>query len=106
MAIKKIQFDVPYGTVSLEHNSIIDVSEKPSIENYVNAGIYVIDNHYMKEIPTNQRYDMTDFVSYLLSKNKKISGYLINGDWTDMGQLKDYFLANGVNPHNAEELKL
>ena len=94
MAIKKIQFDVPYGTVSLEHNRIVDLSEKPSVENYVNAGIYVIDNQCIKEIPTNQQCDMTEFISYLLSKNKKISGYLINGDWTDIGQLKDYWSAN------------
>jgi len=112
MAIKKIQFDVPYGTVSLEHNSIIDVSEKPSIENYVNAGIYVIDNHYMKEIPINQQYDMTDFVSYLLSKNKKISGYLINGEWVDMGQLRDYCSANKTElikaqpPDNIKEFSI
>ena len=106
MGIKKIQFDVPYGTVTLEHNRIINLSEKPSVENYINAGIYIIDNQCIEEIPINQHYDMTDFVLYLLSKNKKISGYLINGDWTDMGQLKDYFLANGVNPHNAEALKL
>ena len=94
MAIKKIQFDVPYGTVSLEHNSIIAVSEKPSVENYINAGIYVIDNQSMKEIPLNQSYEMTDFISYLLSHNRKISGYLINGEWIDMGQIKDYFSAN------------
>jgi NDP-sugar pyrophosphorylase family protein len=37
---------------------------------------------------------MTDFTSYLLSKNKKISGYLINGEWTDIGQLKDYWSVN------------
>lgn len=94
MAIKKIQFDVPYGTVSLEHNRIIDLSEKPSVENYINAGIYVIDNHCVREIPASQHYDMTDFISHLLSKNRKISGYLINGDWTDIGQLKDYWSAN------------
>ena len=110
MAIKKIQFDVPYGTVTLEHNSIVNLSEKPSVENYVNAGIYVIDNLCIKEIPTNQQYDMTDFISYLLLKNKKISGYLINGDWTDIGQLKDYWSANSnelINAHaNTQSEKL
>jgi len=106
VAIKKIQFDVPYGTVSLEHNRIVDLSEKPSIENYINAGIYVIDNHCIKEIPTNQPYDMTDLISHLLSNKRKISGYLINDEWTDIGQLKDYFLANGVDPHNIDELNI
>ncbi|MBW2184679.1 MAG: NTP transferase domain-containing protein, partial [Deltaproteobacteria bacterium] len=94
MAIKKIQFDVPYGTVALEHNRIIDLSEKPSVENYINAGIYVIDNHCVREIPASQHYDMTDFISHLLSKNRKISGYLIKGSWTDIGQLKDYWSVN------------
>jgi len=109
MAIKKIQFDVPYGTVALEHNSIIDLSEKPSVENYINAGIYVIDNHCVSEIPASQHYDMTDFISHLLSKNRKISGYLINGEWTDIGQLKDYWSANSNElikaqpPHNIKE---
>jgi len=110
MAIKKIQFDVPYGTVTLEHNSIVNLSEKPSVENYVNAGIYIIDNQCIKEIPINQRHDMTEFISYLLSKNKKISGYLINGDWTDIGQLKDYWSANSnelINAHaNTQSEKL
>lgn len=104
MAIKKIHLDVPYGTVTLKHNSIVDLSEKPTVESYVNAGIYVIDNHCLKEIPANQHYDMTDFISHLLSHNRKISGYLINDEWTDVGRLKDYFIANGVNPHNITEL--
>jgi NDP-sugar pyrophosphorylase family protein len=47
---------------------------------------------------------MTDFISHLLSHNLKISGYLINDEWTDIGQLKDYFIANGVNPHDITEL--
>lgn len=110
IAIKKIHFDVPYGTVTLEHNRIVDLSEKPSVENYINAGIYVIDNHCIKKIPPNQQYDMTDFISHLLSKNRKISGYLINGDWTDIGQLKDYWSANSnelVKAHaKAQSAKL
>lgn len=104
MAIKKIHLDVPYGTVTLKHNSIVDLSEKPSVENYVNAGMYIIDNRCVKEIPVHQHYDMTDFISHLLSHNRKISGYLITDGWTDIGQLKDYFIANGVNPHDVTEL--
>ena len=104
MAIKKIHLDVPYGTVTLKHNSIVDLSEKPSVENYVNAGIYIIDNRCVKEIPANQHCDMTDFISHLLAHDRKISGYLINDEWTDIGQLKDYFIANGVNPHDITEL--
>lgn len=112
MGIKKIQFDVPYGTVALEHSRIIGLSEKPSVENYINAGIYIIDNQCIKEIPFNQRYDMTDFISHLLSKNKRISGYLINGDWSDIGQLKDYWSVNkdelikAQPPDNIKELTI
>jgi dTDP-glucose pyrophosphorylase/predicted transcriptional regulator len=94
MAIKKIQFDVPYGTVALEHNRIINMSEKPSVENYINAGIYIIDNLCIEGIPTHKHYDMTDLVAHLLAKNMRICGYLINGAWTDIGRIKDYGLAN------------
>ena len=104
MAIKKIHLDVPYGTVTLKHNSIVDLNEKPSVENYVNAGIYIIDNQCVNQIPINKRYDMTDLISSLLSQNRKIAGYLIDDDWTDIGQIKDYFIANGENPHDLNEL--
>ena len=104
MAIKKIQLDVPYGTVTLKHNSIVDLSEKPSLENYVNAGIYIVDNQCVNEVPVNTHYDMTDLISSLLSHNRKIAGYLIDEGWTDIGQIKDYFIANGENPHNLKEL--
>jgi dTDP-glucose pyrophosphorylase len=104
MAIKKIHLDVPYGTVTLKHNSIVDLSEKPSVENYINAGIYIIDNRCLKEIPVNTHYDMPDLIAGLLSHNRKVAGYLIDEDWTDIGQLKDYFIANGENPHNLEDL--
>lgn len=104
VAIKKIHLDVPYGTVTLKHNRIVDLSEKPSVENFINAGIYIIDKRCAQEIPLNQHYDMTDFISRLLSRGRKINGYLINDEWTDIGQLKDYFIANGVNPHNVTEL--
>lgn len=104
MAIKKIHLSVPYGTVTLKHNSVVDLNEKPSVENYINAAIYIIDNRCVKEIPAGQRCDMTDLISRLLSQNRKVSGYLLNDEWTDIGQLKDYFIANGEIPHNLAEL--
>jgi dTDP-glucose pyrophosphorylase/predicted transcriptional regulator len=104
MAIKKIHLDVPYGTVTLKHNSIVGLSEKPSVENYVNAGIYIIDSRCLKEIPVNTHYDMPDLISSLLAHNRKIVGYLIDEDWTDIGHIKDYFIANGEIPHNFKQL--
>jgi len=107
MAIKKNQKNVPFGTVTLEHNRIVDLSEKPSIVYYLNAGIYIIDHHCLKEIPTNRLYHMTDFVTHLLSRNEKITGYLINGPWTDIGQFKDYLECNwerASSGHSAESI--
>lgn len=95
MAIKKDQKNVPYGTVTLEHNRIVNLSEKPSIVYYLNAGIYIVDSNSLGEIPSEHFCNMTDFVAHLLSRNAKISGYLINGSWTDIGEFKDYLEING-----------
>ncbi len=95
MAIKKDQKDVPYGTVTLEHNRIVNLSEKPSIVYYLNAGIYIVDNQILREIPPQHFYNMTDFIAHLLSRNAKVSGYLINGSWTDIGEFKEYLEING-----------
>lgn len=96
VAVKKISYQVPYGTIEVEHGRIVSLSEKPHIKRYVNAGIYVVDRKVLNEIPVDEFFDMTDLINKLLDRGGTVSSYLINGTWMDVGQKKDYYRANAM----------
>jgi len=105
VAVKKINYQVPYGTIEVEHDRIVSLSEKPHIKKYVNAGIYVLDPEVLKEIPADEYFDMTDLINKLINNGRKVSSYLIDGTWMDIGQKKDYYRANNIfSKENQDEL--
>jgi len=103
VAVKKVSYQVPYGTIEVEHGQIISLSEKPHIKKYVNAGIYILEPRVIEEIPVSQLFDMTDLINKLISQGRMVSSYLINGTWVDVGQKRDYDQANGAPGPNGND---
>lgn len=97
VAVKKVSYQVPYGTIEVEHGRIVSLSEKPHIKKFVNAGIYILEPKVLSEVPEDQFFDMTDLISKLIAQGKLVSSYLISGTWLDVGQKKDYYQVNGRN---------
>jgi dTDP-glucose pyrophosphorylase len=94
VAVKKVSYQVPYGTIEVEYGRIVSLSEKPHINKYVNAGIYILEAWVVGEIPVNQFFDMTDLINKLIAGGRVVDSYLINGTWVDVGQKKDYEQVN------------
>jgi dTDP-glucose pyrophosphorylase/predicted transcriptional regulator len=95
VAVKKVSYQVPYGTIEVEHGRIVGLSEKPHIKKLVNAGIYILEPRILPEVPENQFFDMTDLIHKLIVQGRLVSSYLISGTWIDVGQRKDYEQVNG-----------
>lgn len=100
VAVKKVSYQVPYGTIEVEHGRIVSLSEKPHIKKYVNAGIYILEPRALPEVPVDQFFDMTDLINKLIAKGRLVSSYLISGAWVDVGQKKDYYQVNGNGDSN------
>jgi dTDP-glucose pyrophosphorylase/CBS domain-containing protein len=96
VAVKKFSYQVPYGTIEVEHGRIVSLAEKPQIKKYVNAGIYILEPEIVPEIPADQFFDMPDLINRSINEGKVVSSYLIHGTWVDVGQKKDYYRANGT----------
>jgi NDP-sugar pyrophosphorylase family protein len=94
VAVKKVSYQVPYGTIEVEYGRILSLSEKPHINKYVNAGIYILEPWVVEEIPANQFFDMTDLINILIASGRVVDSYLINGTWVDIGQKEDYDQVN------------
>jgi len=71
----------PYGIVETNKlNKIISIKEKPVYDSEILAGIYIIDYKLVSLIPKYQKFDMTDLISLILKKKKKIFIYKINNN--------------------------
>ncbi|MDY6974527.1 MAG: nucleotidyltransferase family protein [Thermodesulfobacteriota bacterium] len=96
VAVKEVSYQVPYGTIEVEHGRIVSLFERPHIKKYVNAGIYVLSPATLNEIPENEFFDMTDLINKMISSGRMVNSYLIDGFWIDVGQKKDYHRANTI----------
>lgn len=76
---------IPFGVVRVENNRVKSIEEKPTREDFINAGIYVIDSNLLSKVPLNQRLEMTSLIEVLLSENYKVGAFSIEGYWEDVG---------------------
>jgi dTDP-glucose pyrophosphorylase len=90
MGIRQYDIPVPYGVVDCEGARVMALKEKPLLQLFVNAGIYVISPAARRYVPSGERFDMTDLIQVLLSAGRKVASFPIWEYWIDIGQRADY----------------
>ena len=80
---------IPYGTIELKKDSIIDIEEKPIKKYLINAGIYVIEPSVIKKMKKNLKIDMTTLVKKFI-KQKEVTVFPLHEFWIDIGNHEDY----------------
>ena len=81
---------VPYGIFDLCGREIQGLVEKPTYNYYANAGIYLIKSSALQMIPDDTFYNATDLIEKLISENKKVIRFPLNGTWIDIGTPQEY----------------
>ncbi len=76
---------IPFGVVKVDKSRVRSIEEKPTREEFVNAGIYVIEPKLLSKVKINQRLEMTSLIEVLLSENYKVGAFSIEGYWEDVG---------------------
>jgi len=95
MCIREYDFQVPYGVVRLEDDSIMGIDEKPVQKFFVNGGIYVLDPEVLNLIPQKQFFDMPSLFGKITASQGKTAAFPIREYWLDIGQMTDFERANG-----------
>ena len=101
MSVAAIPYNVsiPYGILDLKGRNIQGLLEKPKYTYYANAGIYLIKQRVLKEIPNDEFFNATDLVEKLISEGKDVIRYPLNGTWIDIGNPQEYQKANDLIKH-------
>ena len=93
MSIAAIPYSisVPYGVFDIEGDrNIVGIKEKPSYHLYANAGIYLVKREVLDLIPADEVFNATDLMEKLISANRKVIRFPLNGYWIDIGKPEDF----------------
>lgn len=90
---------IPYGIFDLEGRDIKGIQEKPVLNYYANAGIYLFKKKFLDYIPDNKFFNATDLIQKLVEKNHKVIRFPLTGYWIDIGKQEEYKKAQELVKH-------
>ena len=94
VASRKYEFQVPYGVVEHRDAAVVGLTEKPTIEFFVNAGIYLLEPYAIQQIPRDmmgdKQFHMTDLIQRLIDQDRKVVSFPVHEYWLDIGRVDDY----------------
>ncbi|MEB2778416.1 nucleotidyltransferase family protein [Algoriphagus sp. D3-2-R+10] len=99
VASTEYKVDVPYAVFETSNSHVVDFKEKPSYVYHSNAGIYILKNELVSQIPKNEFYDITDLMTKLVKEGGKLVHNPIHGYWIDIGSPSDYIRAQEFVKH-------
>lgn len=94
MAVRNFEMQVPYGVVEVDDHEIVNLSEKPVHQFFVNAGIYVLSPSSVLSIPKNEYLDMPTLFTQLKKTGNPTAAFPIHEYWMDIGRKQDFDQAN------------
>lgn len=97
MCVKLYSHEIPFACIEFdENNSLLELREKPSIDFFVNAGLYVFAPEAINEVPKNIYFDMPSLFEKIHQERKKVKIFQFNDFWLDIGRPDDYKKANNL----------
>lgn len=85
-------YSIPYGTLETgAGGQLTGLSEKPNLTFKINTGMYILEPHLVKEIPSDRLYHITFLIEKLICEGRKVGVFPISeGSWTDIGNWEEY----------------
>ena len=90
LAVRKHDVQVQFGLVECDGVHVRAIREKPVMDFFVNAGIYLIEPNVCRHIQKNESCDMTDLIQRAIDSGEVVVGFPIHEYWLDIGQPPDY----------------
>lgn len=87
---KKIRTPFNFGSVEVDGDSIVKVEEKPDFLIEIVAGVYLIKPDLLELVPEATYFGIDNLIQQMLKSGRKVSRYLIEEYWLDIGRIEDY----------------
>ncbi|MCP4605640.1 MAG: CBS domain-containing protein [Proteobacteria bacterium] len=90
VGVRRYEFEVPYGVLEHDGDLVTGITEKPMLDYFVNAGVYLLEPENYDIIPAQMRWDMPDLITAAIDSGGTVVGFPITEYWFDIGKLEDY----------------
>lgn len=83
---------IPYGTLETGEDGLLhSIQEKPELTFKINTGMYILEPHLLKEIPSDRVYHITYLIDKLVKEGRRVGVFPVNeGSWIDVGNWDEY----------------
>ena len=98
IALSNFSYQVPYGVVNMDGAAVVELKEKPHINHFVNAGIYVLNPEVVKLVPKGQYFGMNQLYDEVCKNSMPVMGFPLKEYWTDIGNIDDFCRAQDEFP--------
>jgi NDP-sugar pyrophosphorylase family protein len=93
LAVRQHEVEIPYGVVESDGVLLKGIREKPRMDYFINAGIYLLNPEVYQFIPNGEHFNMTDLIQWLLDAGRRVVCFPISEYWLDIGRHADYLQA-------------
>ncbi|GBD94352.1 D-glycero-alpha-D-manno-heptose 1-phosphate guanylyltransferase [bacterium BMS3Abin05] len=96
LILTRVTNPLPFGVVITDDSGkVVRFLEKPTwgqvFSDTVNTGIYILEHEVLNYIPEKTEFDFSkNLFPLLLSEGKPVYGYIAEGYWQDVGDLRQY----------------
>ncbi len=90
VAVRRYDVQVPFGVVECEGVTVRRITEKPFLNCFVSAGIYLLEPSVHRYIRNGESCDMPNLIQRLLEDGRAVVSFPIREYWQDIGQPFDY----------------
>ena len=94
MCVRKYEHQVPYGVVESSGSKITSMVEKPVLNYFINAGIYVLSPELVKSVKAQTKVDMPTLLEQKIKQGNDVTVFPLHEYWLDIGRPPDYERAN------------
>ncbi|MCL1141722.1 nucleotidyltransferase family protein [Shewanella gaetbuli] len=90
MCVREYEYQIPYGVINGQGNTVVSMEEKPTQRFFVNAGIYVVSPEVVQQVHANQVVDMPSLLEANIESGNKVLMFPLHEYWLDIGRLDDF----------------
>jgi len=76
---------IPFGVVKAQGTRVVGFEEKPTLNHYVNAGVYVLNPEVFHHLPKEKAFDMPLLIERFHQKQLPVHVFPIHEYWLDVG---------------------
>ena len=95
ICVRQHSVTIPFGVVNMNGHTVSGLQEKPTLSEYVSAGIYVLSPQLLELIPKDSFFDMPQLIQEAIDARHTVNAFPIHEYWLDVGHPETLAQANG-----------